>query len=229
LTVNRLGVLGGSFNPVHLGHLHIARQSLELFDLSQVLFVVASVPPHKPLSGLISFQHRYAMVSLATSGTPAFVPSAIELEAPVSSYSKETLAKLARHFGVSGKALYFLAGGDSLLDVASWYDSAILLMSYNFVFVMRPGIEAKNLHAVLPSAAASRVVDCRGLEASSAHGKIALEAAAPECRIFLVDAGAPDIAASQIRGLLSRGQEIKNLVPASVCEYIQKLHLYGDR
>jgi nicotinate-nucleotide adenylyltransferase len=229
LAENRLGVLGGSFNPVHLGHLHIARQSRDLFDLAQVLFVVASVPPHKPPHDLISFPHRYAMVSLATAGAPTLVPSTIELEPPASSYSKETLAKLANRFGIAGKSLYFIAGGDSLLEVAGWYESAVLLMSYNFVFVMRPGVEAENFQAVLPSSAVSRVVDCRGLDAAAAHDRIALESAAAECRIFLVDAGAPDIAASQIRGLISRGRAIDALVPASVCEYIQKLHLYGDR
>jgi nicotinate-nucleotide adenylyltransferase len=214
---------------VHLGHLHIARWSRELFDLSQVLFVVAATPPHKPSHELIPFPHRYAMVSLATSGAPGFVPSTIELEPPASSHSLATLPKLMRQFGITGEALYFIAGGDSLLDVAGWYESATLLMSYNFVFVMRPGIAAVDYHAALPPAAAARVIDCRRLDLKAAHDRIAFEAAAPECRIFLVDAGAPDIAASQIRGFISQGRNIENLVPAPVAEYIQKLHLYGDR
>ena len=80
------------------------------------------------------------MVSLATSGLEGYLPSLVELEPPASPYTIETLAKLARRFGVTGKELYFLAGGDSLLEVTGWHNSATLLLSYNFVFVMRPGV-----------------------------------------------------------------------------------------
>ncbi len=161
---NRLGVLGGSFNPIHLGHLHIAHRSLELFGLSQVYFVVASAPPHKPPEDLISFTHRFAMTSLATSGLTGCLPSLAELEPPASPYTIDTLAKLARRFGVSGKELYFLAGGDSLLDVAGWHDSTRLLLSYNFIFVSRPGVPRPAAGVAVPPAAAARVVDARGLE-----------------------------------------------------------------
>jgi nicotinate-nucleotide adenylyltransferase len=225
---NRLGVLGGSFNPIHLGHLHIAQRSREIFGLSRVLFVVASIPPHKPPQDLISYTHRYAMVSLATSGLAGYLPSPVELEPPPSPYTIETLAKLARQLGVTGKELYFLAGGDSLLDVTGWHDSAALLLSYNFVFIMRPGVLTSAVGAALPQAAVSRLVDARGLESGRAQERIADGLAASESRIFLVDAGAPDIAASQIRRLASLGQCIDHLVPAPVHEYILKQHLYGE-
>jgi nicotinate-nucleotide adenylyltransferase len=166
---NRLGVLGGSFNPIHLGHLHIAQRSREIFGLSRVLFVVASIPPHKPPQDLISYTHRYAMVSLATSGLAGCLPSLVELAPPPSPYTVETLAKLARQLGVTGKELYFLAGGDSLLDVTGWHDSATLLLSYNFVFIMRPGVPTPVIGAALPLAAVSRLVDARGLESGGAQ------------------------------------------------------------
>jgi len=226
---NRLGVLGGSFNPIHLGHLHIAQRSREIFGLSQVLFVVASIPPHKPSQDLISFTHRYAMVSLATAEHASFFPSLVELEPPPSPYTIETLAKLARHPGVTGQELYFLAGGDSLLDVTGWHNSTTLLLSYNFVFVMRPGVHTPAHGAALPQAAASRLVDMRGFDSGRAQEMISGGLAAPESRIFLVDAGAPDIAASEIRRLASLGQRIDHLVPAPVHEYILKQHLYGER
>jgi nicotinate-nucleotide adenylyltransferase len=226
---NRLGVLGGSFNPIHLGHLHIAQRSREIFGLSRVLFVVASIPPHKPPQDLISYTHRYAMVSLATSGLAGYLPSLVELEPPPSPYTIETLAKLARQLSVTGKELYFLAGGDSLLDVTGWHDSATLLLSYNFIFMMRPGVSTPAIGAALPRAAVSRLVDTRGLESGRAQEMISDGLAASESRIFLVDAGAPDIAASQIRRLASLGQRIDHLVPASVHEYILKQHLYGER
>jgi nicotinate-nucleotide adenylyltransferase len=225
----RLGVLGGSFNPIHLGHLHIAQRSREIFGLAEVLFVVASIPPHKPPRDMISYTHRYAMVSLATSGIAGFLPSQVELEAPSSPFTIETLAKLARNLGVSGKELYFLAGGDSLVDVTGWHDHTTLLLSYNFVFVMRPGVQVPSIDAALPQAATSRVIDARGLESGRAQEMISGGLAASESRIFLVEAGAPEIAASQIRRLASLGQRIDPLVPAPVHEYILKQHLYGGR
>jgi nicotinate-nucleotide adenylyltransferase len=225
----RLGVLGGSFNPIHLGHLHIAQQSREIFGLARVLFVVASIPPHKNPQDLIPFTHRYAMVSLATSGCADFLPSLAELEPPASPYSIDTLAKLNRRCQTPARDLFFIAGGDSLRDVAGWHDSATLLQSYNFIFVMRPGVNEPDVFAALPPPAVESVVDCRGLDAGRTQMRVAAELAAPECRIYLVDAGAPDIAASQIRRLASLGQRIDHLVPAPVHDYILKLHLYGER
>ncbi len=228
MTTERLGVLGGSFNPVHLGHLHIAHYCRDLFGLSRVLFVVASVPPHKPQQELIAFAHRFAMVSLATSGCSDFIPSMAELEPPASPYSVDTLAKLARRFNVAGKDVYFLAGGDSLLDVSNWHNSGSLLLSYNLVFVMRPGVGALDLNTTLPPAAWARVVDCRGNDDGELKARVASESASSGCRIFLLDGGAPDVAASEIRGLVKSGRTVEHLVPPPVSEYIQKLNLYGE-
>lgn len=226
-TATRLGVLGGSFNPIHLGHIHLAEYCKKIFGLSRVLFVVASLPPHKPARELISFNHRYAMVSLATSGRDDLIPSQVELEAPASPYSFENLGKLARGHGVDGSSVYFIAGGDSLLDVMGWHQSRLLLESYNFVFVMRPGVEIAEPVAALPAGCAERVVDARGLGPAAARERVS--AAGSGRLIFLVDAGAPDIAASQVRRLAGAGEDIGHLVPASVNEYIQKLHPYGER
>jgi nicotinate-nucleotide adenylyltransferase len=229
LTATRLGVLGGSFNPVHFGHLRIAQRCREIFELSQVLFVVASVPPHKPPQGLIPFAHRYAMVSLATSGHPDFVPSAAELEPPASSYSIDTLRKLEQQFGVRGKDIYFIAGGDSLMEVAGWHKAEDLLQAYNFIFVMRPGFTAPDLARILPRPTLARVTDLRGLTPDRMRRDLAGAVAAPECRIFPCDVEAPDIASSQIRILAGAAETLGHLVPASVHEYILKLHLYGER
>jgi nicotinate-nucleotide adenylyltransferase len=229
LTGMRLGVLGGSFNPIHLGHLHIAHQGRALFDLSRVLFVVSAMPPHKPPQELISFVHRYAMTSLATAEQPGFVPSMVELAPPPSGYSLETLDKLTREFGVGGEDIYFLAGGDSLLEVSGWYRSAALLASYNFVFVMRAGANADGFVSLLPPEVAAAVVDCRGLDFAGARERITPALSDIRRRIFLVDTGAPDIAASRIRSRIAQGESVDGLVPAAVGEYIHKLHLYGDR
>ncbi len=226
--VVRVGVLGGTFNPIHYGHLHIARNIQELFSLSHVLFVVSAVPPHKPLKDLIPFAHRYAMVNLAIAGTPSFIPSLIELEPRASPFSVDTMGKLSRRLGRDGSVLYFIAGGDSLAEVKSWHESKKLLRSYNFVFVMRPGIGPVIPANVLPGNAVARVRDLTGLRRVQMRRRIA-EESVDESRIFLVDIGAPDISATHIRNLASSGKPIHRMVPRPVQEYIRKLHLYGER
>lgn len=226
--VVRIGVLGGTFNPVHNGHLHIARSIRELFALSQVHFVVATTPPHKSPEGLIPFNHRYAMVSLAVADVNSFIPSLVELEPQASPFSIDTMRKFARRMGVGGNSLYFIAGGDSLLEVKSWQHSEKLLSSYNFVFVVRPGIER-----IIPEDAFSpkvlpKVRDFTRLKRIQIRRSIAQEVDA-ETRIYIVDVGAPDISATRIRGLAAMQKSIQRLVPQPVLKYIRKLHLYGGR
>ena len=137
--IERIGVLGGTFNPIHLGHLHIAGEIQKIFSLAQVHFVVATTPPHKSPEDLIPFIHRYAMLSLATAAISSYIPSMIELEPQASPFSVDTMNKLARCMGREQRELYFIAGGDSLSEVKTWRNSEKLLTSYNFVFALRPG------------------------------------------------------------------------------------------
>lgn len=223
----RVGVLGGTFNPIHCGHLHIAREVQSLFSLEQVHFVVALNPPHKSPSDLLPFAHRYAMASLATAGFPGFIPSPIEVEPGASSYTIDTMDKLKRRVGGDGSALFFIAGGDSLPEVRSWRQGAALLGSYNFVFVTRPGVAAYDPADALPPDAVSRVRDLTGLSRSEAQRVIADESGC--LRIFIVDVGAPDISATEIRRLVLEGMPVDEMAPGPVREYIDKLKLYGGR
>ncbi len=223
----RLGVLGGTFNPIHLGHLHLAQCAKRLFDLDLVYFVVAAAPPHKPPQDLIPLAHRYAMVCLATTGTPSFIPSLIELDPPESPFSIHTLEKFTRCN--RGKGVYFLAGGDSLAEVSTWRESERLLTSYDFVFVTRPGSDSVDPNSVLPAEAISRVRNLTGLDPRRLRRRIRSEESSPGSKVYIVDMGALDISASQIRRLASGGKEIRFLVPSAVHEYLQKTHLYGER
>jgi nicotinate-nucleotide adenylyltransferase len=225
----RLGVFGGTFNPIHRGHLHIALRTLQLFELTQVHFVVATVPPHKPHDEVIPFIHRYAMVCLAISAISSFVPSLAELDAPWSPFSIRTMEKFARKEAGAEAGLYFIAGGDSLLDLPSWRESTHLLTSYNFIFVARPGVAGADAGAVFGPQIASRLRDWRRLAAAELKDRIRAEVSCGEKRIFVIDAGAPDISASQIRRLAAAGRSIRHLVPGAVHQYIHKLHLYGER
>lgn len=223
-----IGVLGGTFNPVHNGHLYIARNIQELFALSQIHFVVATTPPHKSPENLISFNHRYAMVSMAVAGMSSFIPSLVELEPQTSPFSIDTMGKLARRMGLDRCSLYFIAGGDSLLEVKSWQNSEKLLNSYNIIFVVRPGIEAIIPEDALPQKVLPRVRDFTSLKRIQMRRSIAREING-ENRIYIVNIGAPDISATRIRSLASSQKSIHRMVPGPVREYIRKLHLYGGR
>jgi nicotinate-nucleotide adenylyltransferase len=222
----RVGVLGGTFNPIHLGHLHIAQEIQKLFSLTQVHFVVASAPPHKSLDGLIPFSHRYAMVSLATATNPSFIPSMVELETPSSPFSIDTMEKMESRFRRQKGIIYFIAGRDSLNDVKAWKESEKLLVSYNFIFAGRPGAAEIMYKDALPGRAASRVIDMAGISRRAIMRRLADQGR--KKRIYIVDVGAPNISATQIRRLASSGKSIRQYVPGPVCEYLNKICLYGE-
>ncbi len=224
----RVGVLGGTFNPIHYGHLHLAESIRSLFSLSHVYFVVATMPPHKRRQDLIPFVHRYAMVSLALAGARRFVPSMIELEPEPSPFTIDTLKKLDRSAGRADRSLYFLAGGDSLAEIQTWRDSEKLLESYNFVFALRPGVRPFSWQKVLPGKAIGRVRDFTGWSPARIRRSLREEGDS-ERRIYLVDVDAPDISATRIRRLAASGKSLRRLVPGPVGDYIGKHRLYGER
>ncbi len=225
----RLGALGGTFNPIHVGHIHIARRIQRMFNLSQVHFVVAANPPHKPTDRLVPLIHRYAMVCLALSGSRALVPSLLELEPPPSPFSIHTLRKLSRTATAGCSGVYFIGGGDSLRDVGAWHQSEQLLSAFNFIFVTRPGTGAVNPSRFLPPAVMGRVIDLRNRVPGFVRRSIRRCEERRRRHIYLLDVGAPDISASVIRTRVAARRRIDGLVPAGVHEYIKKLQLYGDR
>ena len=225
---HRIGILGGTFNPIHLGHLHIAERAQKLFDLSRVLFVVSTTPPHKKSQHQAHFVHRYAMVSLATAESQLFEPSMVELSPPASPFSVDTLTKLSRAEGRT-RELYFIAGTDSMLEIAAWRRSEKLLACCNFIFVSRPGVDLTGPETGLPPAARLLVRDLRGIGPRRLRLRIQSEAAAGEKRMYVVDLKAPDISAARIRNLAASGRRVQSLVPRLVYQYMQKFHLYGDR
>jgi nicotinate-nucleotide adenylyltransferase len=226
LGTERLGVLGGTFDPIHEGHLYIARSVQEIFSLSKILFVVAATPPHKPPKTLVDPIHRYAMVSLATAGERCFVPSPIELEPGASPYSVDTMSRIARESGQDPGDIYFIAGGDSLREVKSWRESEKLLTSYNFVFVLRPGSGKGDYREFLPEKAWPRLRDCPRPDPEEIRLRTE-EIRGGTTGLFVVDIGAPDISATEIRQLAASGKDFSGSVPGAVKEYILKMQLYG--
>jgi nicotinate-nucleotide adenylyltransferase len=229
LGIAGIGVLGGTFNPIHRGHLHLAKSVQSLFELSRVYFVVSSEPPHKRTDDLIPFAHRYAMVSLAVEKEISFIPSIVEIEPDQSPYTIDTMDKLARIEKQS--RLFFIAGGDSLLEIASWRESERLLAGFNFIFVTRPWDGLIDAEKNLPADVFRRTRDLTGLSRAQIKKKIA-EEPKDENRIYVVDAKAPDISSTEIRNLLvAKGGDhaVRRMIPPAVRGYIRKLRLYGGK
>jgi nicotinate-nucleotide adenylyltransferase len=217
----RIGVYGGTFDPVHHGHLSVARAVLENFSLTELLLVPAFVPPHKRGREISSPHHRYAMLALATRHEPLMRISTIELDAPARPYTIETMASLQTQYADAD--LFFVMGMDSFREVTLWRAYETLLATYGIIVAARPGnndnSEARDQH--LASALQKRVVDLRG-------GKIPTSDELATPHIFVTDYVAVDVSATAIRAAVVTDQSIDNFVPAVVAEYVRKYALFRD-
>ena len=142
----RVGILGGTFNPIHLGHLLIAQDALEQAGLEQVLFIPTAQPPHKPLAGNVSAQHRLRMLKLAIAGNPQFAVDDLEIRRGGKSYSVETLAELQARLPAAD--FYFIIGADSLVELPQWYQVERLVKLCRFLVFERPGYTAQPMRCL---------------------------------------------------------------------------------
>jgi nicotinate-nucleotide adenylyltransferase len=217
----RIGVYGGTFDPIHRGHLRVAQAILKPFGLERVLLVPAFVPPHKRQSVLSDAYHRYAMVVLATADHPELMASTIELESPSRPYTIETLGRLKREY--PNAELFFVMGSDSFADVTTWREHDRLLADHFIIVAIRPGqSNVAELAAHLGSGLKSRVVDLRGQAQPS-------EETLNTPHIFLTDYVCEDVSATRIRQLCAKGCEVDDLVPEAVAKYVAKYGLYSER
>ena len=145
----RLGLLGGTFDPVHRGHIDVAQAARETLGLDCVQFIPARLPPHRPQQPRVSGYHRFAMVAVAIAGFPGFEVSDLELEAEGPSYTAWTLAHLQRD-GFHPSQLFFITGADAFAEIATWHDYPALLDASHFVVVSRPGHAREGLWHRLP-------------------------------------------------------------------------------
>jgi nicotinate-nucleotide adenylyltransferase len=159
---DRIGIIGGTFNPIHYGHLFIASEAKESFDLDRVVFVPCHQPPHKSESGLADGEDRYRMVLLAVESNPDFVVSSAELDRGGKSYSIETVDEFQEKYGADSR-IYFIIGMDSLGELSTWKDIEKLARRCQFIVAVRPNWE----YECSPWDEVCRLMEIPGLEISS--------------------------------------------------------------
>jgi nicotinate-nucleotide adenylyltransferase len=222
----RIALYGGTFDPVHAGHLAVARGLLLLFALDEVLFIPAYVAPHKRDRRVSPALDRHAMLALATQGEEHFRVSTVELAAPERPYTVNTLSSFCERLGGSAR-LFFVMGADSWEEITTWREWERVLTLTDHLVVTRPGYELSTGH-VTPEIR-ERVVDVRG-QTREQVARALEETEGRGTRIYLTDAAGVDAAATDIRGAVARGawDELGALVAPPVAEYIRKYGLYQE-
>jgi nicotinate-nucleotide adenylyltransferase len=223
MTSRRVAIYGGTFDPVHNGHVEVARRVLKLFALDKILFVPACVPPHKRNANVTSAFHRFAMLALATEMDQDLLVSTIELDAPDRPYAVDTVERMRAQLGDQTE-LFFLVGADSWLEIKTWYEWRRLLTRCNFIVMTRPGYELTR------AAIADMPIPVVDVSGSGSRQMTDSRSADATPRAYLTDAVQSDISAVRIRAALKTGTVagLADMVPAHVAAYIEKHRLYID-
>ena len=200
----RIGLFGGTFDPIHLGHLILAERCREEANLDEVWFLPSYAPPHKSDRTITRFEHRCEMVALATTGQAAFRVERIEKELPPPSFTSETLAELKARNPEHEFSL--LIGGDSLRDLPTWHQPQKVVALAEIVAVGRPGVAAMTAVELAQQ----------------------LDLPSEEVRLTLVECPQVEIASREIRARFRDGKTIRFLVTRSVEEYIRERKLYAS-
>lgn len=203
----RIGIFGGSFNPVHTGHLILAERVCSERSLDKVLFVPVLYPPHKPAKPLASAEHRMRMLGLALDGNPAFEALPLELNREEPSYTLITIRELRKDMGPSAE-LFLVLGGDSVHDIPNWWHAGELVREVEIIAFDRPGYPVQ--------------------EAVGGMGELFGRAWVDRVRELKVDAPLLDISATDIRERVSAGKSIRYMVPEPVRQYILRHGLYAE-
>ena len=219
----RIAIFGGSFDPIHNGHLSVARAADRRFNFDELHFIPASRPPHKLKQHLAPFPHRFAMVSLASTEHPHFVPSLAEAGEDFSGTQLHYSVDTVRYFRrvCHGDRLFFMIGADAFLDIPMWKEYESLLGLCDFIIANRPGIRPEALRLVIPPDLMARPDAKKEAEYPSQ-----VVAHLHKTTIYLLENVSSDISATDVRHRAQRRQSIHGLVSARVEEYILKQGLY---
>lgn len=205
LRVKRIGVMGGTFDPIHNGHLVTAEEAWRQFGLDQVLFVPSGHPPHKEDRKSLDPEDRYLMAVIATATNPHFKVSRMEIDRPGPSYTIDTVKELHRIYG-NNTDVFFITGADAILEILTWKQPEQVLQEATFIAATRPGYDLKRLEASLPEAEKVR------------H--------ATNPRVLVMEIPTLAISSTDIRARVKEGRPITYLVPEGVSEFIEKNRFY---
>ncbi|MFQ5755165.1 MAG: nicotinate-nucleotide adenylyltransferase [Acidiferrobacterales bacterium] len=208
-----IGILGGTFDPIHYGHLRPALEVLGALGLDEVRFVPAGMPPHRTVPSASS-QHRFRMVELAVANRPGLCADDREARMEGPSYTVRTLESLRGEIG--SRALCLLMGTDAFRGIESWYRWERLLQLAHIVVMERPGSQMSGMHAQPPSWARDHVCQDKRELSRTAAGRILFQHVEPQA-----------ISASAIRTMIAQAQSVEELLPAEVWQYIRTHRLYG--
>ena len=223
-----IGLFGGTFDPVHRGHLALAREAMQRCKLHNVLFVPANVPPHKLSRPLAPFAHRYAMLALATAAEKAFVPSLLEApedgatskkEKP--NYTIDTIRRLKQSFKNSDR-LFLLIGMDAFADIAKWHQAETLFRECAFIVAGRPGYSLADIANALPQTLRPRAEVVKPFQKQAPTGDLVL----PGVTIHLMGDLHQPASATAIRQAAASGKSLGKFLDPQVAEYIKKTGLY---
>jgi len=243
-----IGFFGGSFDPIHRGHLALAQAAAHRYSLRQVLFVPANVPPHKQKHPLTAFIHRYAMVALATQDEKGFVPSLLEAPEALTThggtdalgacpersrkgpakrsaaevnYSIDTVGRLKQTLKKSDR-LFFLIGIDAFRDVAKWREARALLAACDFIVASRPGFSLRDVAESLPEDLRPPAAVTRPFHKQPARGDLVL----PGVTLHLLEGVHQSVSATAIRTAAAQGKPLARWLAPRVADYVRKQGLY---
>lgn len=228
-----IGLFGGTFDPVHKGHLALARAALERCKLHRILFVPANVPPHKQKQPLTPFVHRFAMLAIATADEKAFVPSLLEAPEEATpirkndakqerpNYTIDTVRRLKQSFKASDK-LFLLIGMDAFADIAKWHQAEALFRECEFIVAGRPGYSLADVANSLPESLRPREEVTKPFHKQKADGDLVL----PGVTLHLMGDLKQPASATAIREHAAAGKPLGRFVEPAVGEYIKKMGLY---
>lgn len=202
IKLKRIGIMGGTFNPIHRGHLALAKAAKEQYALDRIIFIPAGNPPHKASREVIDKEHRLKMVKMAIRGLKDFSSSRIELDRPGYSYAIDTFTALKRKYGKTAK-LFYILGLDSINEILDWKKPLELFKLCEFIVGARPGTKIRTFRRLVKFPPLQKEVD----------------------KIHLMELK-EDISASEIRAKLKTGKPVSQVVPKVVEDYIRKKGLY---
>ena len=233
----KIGYFGGTFDPIHLGHVALARAAQERFDLGRVYFVPTNLQPHKKEGTKATFSDRYAMVALATASEKTFVPSLMEAPAavatdekgkkssgPAPNYSIDTVRQMKRELKKADQ-LFFLIGIDAFKDIAKWREAEALFRECEFIVASRPGFSLADVATSLPESLRPSAAVTKPFSKQPAKGDLVL----PGVTLHLLDGVNQSVSATAVREAIAAKRPTAKLLDPTVADYIKKRGLYGGR